>query len=78
MKVRGDIEHVNLATGQRHVRISGDGESRLVPCDEHGVPTELEALVDNINPRARVPRGFGLWSAKMQLMWLRQNQGKKS
>jgi hypothetical protein len=40
MKVRGDIEHVNLATGKRFVRVTGDGESRLVPCNEHGVPLE--------------------------------------
>ena len=29
MKVRGDIEHVNLATGEKFQRVSGDGESRL-------------------------------------------------
>lgn len=29
MKVRGDIEAVNLATGQRWQRVTGDGESRL-------------------------------------------------
>jgi hypothetical protein len=30
MKVYGDIESVNLATGERFQRVSGDGESRLV------------------------------------------------
>lgn len=29
MKIRGDIERVNLATGERFQRVSGDGESRL-------------------------------------------------
>lgn len=29
MKVYGDIERVNLHTGERWVRVSGDGESRL-------------------------------------------------
>jgi len=31
MKIRGDIESVNLSTGQRWQRVSGDGESRLEP-----------------------------------------------
>lgn len=30
MKVYGDIERVNLRTGERYRRVSGDGESRLV------------------------------------------------
>jgi hypothetical protein len=29
MRIRGDIESVNLSTGERFERISGDGESRL-------------------------------------------------
>lgn len=29
MKVRGDIESVNLRTGERFQRVSGNGESRL-------------------------------------------------
>jgi len=29
MKVYGDIEHVNLATGEQFRRVSGDGECRL-------------------------------------------------
>lgn len=29
MKVRGDIESVNLANGERFQRVSGNGESRL-------------------------------------------------
>lgn len=31
--VKGDIERVNLQTGDRWARISGDGESRLVGVD---------------------------------------------
>ncbi len=30
MKVTGDVERVNLATGERFRRVVGDGESRLV------------------------------------------------
>jgi hypothetical protein len=30
MKIIGDIERVNLSTGRRYVRVTGDGESRLV------------------------------------------------
>lgn len=30
MKAYGDIESVNLSTGERFQRVSGDGESRLV------------------------------------------------
>lgn len=40
MKVYGDIETVNLATGERFRRVAGDGESRLVrehDPDEKGV-----------------------------------------
>jgi hypothetical protein len=29
MKVRGDIERVNMSTGERSQRVSGNGESRL-------------------------------------------------
>ena len=32
MKVYGDIERVNLSTGERFRRVTGDGESRLVSC----------------------------------------------
>ena len=35
MKVRGDIESVNLSTGQRWQRVSGDGESGLEPMRDH-------------------------------------------
>lgn len=31
MKVWGDFEGVDLSTGIRYRRVSGDGESRLVP-----------------------------------------------
>lgn len=37
---------------------------------------ELEALVTGLNPRAVLPRGFGLWSDKLQHMWLSQHQRK--
>lgn len=37
---------------------------------------EMEKLIDNINPRAKIPRGFGLWSTKLQIVWLRANQKK--
>lgn len=30
MRVYGDVERVNLSTGERFRRVSGDGESRLV------------------------------------------------
>jgi NTP pyrophosphatase (non-canonical NTP hydrolase) len=29
MRIRGDIESVNLSTGEKHRRVTGDGESRL-------------------------------------------------
>jgi len=37
MKVYGDVEHVNLHTGERWRRVTGDGESRLerVGCPDH-------------------------------------------
>lgn len=36
MKAFGDTEAVNLSTGQRFQRVSGDGDSRLVPERELG------------------------------------------
>jgi len=42
-----------------------------------GIPDsdkELEHLIKNVNPRATLPRHFDLWSRKMQVMWLKQNQ----
>lgn len=38
----------------------------------------IDQLVSNINPKAKMPRGFGLWSEKMQIYWLKQNQKKKA
>lgn len=35
MKVYGDIESVNLKTGERHRRVAGNGESRL---ESLGIP----------------------------------------
>jgi hypothetical protein len=37
---------------------------------------EWMRLVDGLSLRARLPRGFGLWSETFQLAWLRQNQRK--
>lgn len=37
---------------------------------------ETDKLIANINPRAKLPSNFVLWSAQLQLMWLRQNQKK--
>lgn len=37
---------------------------------------EIDSLVENVNPRAKVPLSIGLWSQKMQIMWLSQNQKK--
>lgn len=36
--------------------------------------SDLEVLITGLNPRAVLPRGFGLWSDKMRHMWLRQHQ----
>ena len=46
MKVRGDIESVNLRTGVRFQRVTGEGESRLessnqCPCYSRGERCEL-------------------------------------
>ena len=50
MKVYGDVERVNLATGERFRRVSGDGESRLVSCCDHtrlGPGIEREREMEN-------------------------------
>lgn len=39
--------------------------------------TQVDRLVKNLNPRAKMPRGFGLWSHTMQIMWLKANQKKE-
>lgn len=36
----------------------------------------FDELVNNLNPRAKLPRHFDLWSRPMQVGWLRQNQKK--
>lgn len=41
MKVRGDIERINLRTGERFQRVTGNGESRLEP-----VGKSLKKVVD--------------------------------
>lgn len=38
--------------------------------------TSIDPLVLNLNPRARVPRGFDLWSIKLQRLWLKSHQCK--
>ncbi len=38
---------------------------------------QLDKLVAGINPRARLPKGFALWSTKLQIMWLQQHQRKE-
>ena len=43
---------------------------------KENIKQEIDRLVKTVNPRARVPRGFGLWSEKMIVGWLRQNQRK--
>jgi len=50
VKVYGDVERVNLATGERFRRVSGDGESRLVSCCDHtrlGPGIEREREMEN-------------------------------
>lgn len=34
----------------------------------------LESLIAGLNPKAKMPKGFSLWSTKMMRAWLRQNQ----
>lgn len=36
----------------------------------------FNALADNLKPSAKLPRGFGLWSDKMQRAWMASNQKK--
>jgi hypothetical protein len=43
MKARGDIESVNLRTGERFVRVSGNGESRLEPERGGREPLDIDA-----------------------------------
>jgi hypothetical protein len=38
------------------------------------VSAELERLIINLNPKAKLPRRFELWSEPLQVAWLRQNQ----
>ena len=49
MRAYSDIELVNLATGERWRRVTGDGESRL----EKVVGTELDDRVTRILEEAR-------------------------
>lgn len=36
----------------------------------------VDQLIDSIDPKARLPRGFGLWSTTIQVYWLKQHQRK--
>jgi hypothetical protein len=38
---------------------------------------EIDRLVQNLDPRAKAPRRFDLWSEKMIIMWLKQHQRKE-
>ncbi len=38
---------------------------------------EMDALIDNLNPGAAIPRGFSLYTRELQLLWLRKNQIKE-
>lgn len=38
---------------------------------------EIDRLVENINPRARIPLGFGFFSKTMQIAWLSSHQKKE-
>jgi hypothetical protein len=35
---------------------------------------EMDRLVAGVDPRAKLPRRFELWSETLQLWWLRQHQ----
>ena len=37
-----------------------------------------QRLIDGINKRAKLPRGFLFWSRPLQIAWLRQNQKRKN
>ena len=37
---------------------------------------EIDQLVEGVNPRAKIPKGFTFWEASLQIMWLKQNQRK--
>lgn len=38
---------------------------------------EIDQLVANVDPRAKVPRGFHLYSEAMAILWLKAHQIKK-
>lgn len=74
MKFVGDIERMNLATGERYQRVVGDGESRLMPVRSRGPidfarlgprrdvvfgPAECEPTIEEIAERAnQILKGF--------------------
>ena len=35
---------------------------------------ELDRLIANLDPKADLPCGFGLWAQKLQVYWLKQHQ----
>jgi hypothetical protein len=38
--------------------------------------TKTEKLVMNLNPKAKLPRGFMFWDEKLIIAWLKSNQKK--
>jgi hypothetical protein len=40
--------------------------------------TAIDRLVENLKPTAKPPRGFGFWSRKLIVAWLKQNQKKEA
>ena len=51
MKVYGDIEHVDLRTGERFQCVTGDGESRLVRVGSND--ESLERRVDRLEKKEK-------------------------
>ena len=55
MNARGDIESVNLGTGERYQRVVGDGESRLVKsgdkCADCGYSRHTHEVVKEVGGR---------------------------
>lgn len=49
-------------------------QSAALVAQELAAIGEIEMLVPTVNKRAKLPKGFWLWSTKMQLGWLKQNQ----
>lgn len=54
MKVRGDIEAINLSTGERWQRVTGEGDSRLEPVK----PESEMNTVDELPKASPNDRGY--------------------